>query len=125
MAALPQQQLQPIPEQAVGLPGPAMAPPEPTVTSKPTLLPGNIAEATRPYWQGRPEDEHRVIPVLMSSYSTDMSAADIQSILNWMRYQHHDMSRYILEWIDRWRQHPYSAEATLGMVADMLHNMQR
>jgi len=123
VAALPQHQLRP--EEAVGLPGPATAPPDPTVTSKPTLLPGNIAEATRPYWQGRPEDEHKVIPVLPSAYSTDMSAADIQSVLNWMRYQRDDMSRYLLEWIDRWRQNHYSAEATLEMVADMLRNMQR
>jgi len=101
VTALPQQQ-QPRPEQAVGLPRPAIASPEPTVTSKPTLLPGNIAEATRPYWQGWPDDEHSVIPVLMSAYSTNMSAADIQSALNWMWYQRHDMSRYILEWIDRW-----------------------
>ena len=43
VAALPQQQ--PRTEEAVGLPGPATAPPDPTVTSKPTLLPGNIAEA--------------------------------------------------------------------------------
>jgi len=42
-----------------------------------------------------------------------------------MRYQRADMARYISEWISRWRQNRYSAEATLGMLTDMLRNMQR
>ena len=119
---------QPTPEEAVGaLPlqgasGPATAPPNPT--AKPTLLPGNIAEVTRPYWQRRPEDEHRVIPVLMSAYSTTMSAAEIQSALNWMRYQRHDMARFLLEWVDQWQQHNYTAKATLDMMTQMLRNFQ-
>jgi len=123
--ALPQQQLPSIPEQAGGSTGPAMAPPEPTASSKPTLLPGNIAEATRPYWQGRPKDDQHVIPVLLSAYSTDMSATDIQSALNWMRYQRVDMARYLSEWISRWRLHNYSVEATLKMLTEILRNMQR
>ena len=34
------------------------------------------------------------------------------------------MARYLLEWVDRWRQHEYTAEATLEKVAEMLRNMQ-
>jgi len=116
-----------MPDRPAGLlgQGQAIAPPEPAATSKPALLPGNIAEATRPFWQGMPGDEHQAIPVLLSSYSTDMSAADIRSALDWMCYQRADMSRYLCDWISRWRLHNYYAEATLKMLIEMLRNMQR
>jgi len=124
VTTLPQPQ-QSMPDRPAGLSGQAIAPPEPAATSKPALLPGNIAEATWPFWQGVPGDEHQVIPVLLSSYTTDMSAADLQSALDWMRYQQADMARYLSDWISRWRLHNYSAEATLKMLIDMLRNMQR
>jgi len=114
-----------MPDRPAGLSGQAIAPPKPAASSKPALLPGNIAEATRPFWQGLPGNEHQVIPVLLASYGTDMSATEIQSALDWMRYQRADMARYLCEWISRWRLHNYSAEATLKMLIDMLRNMQR
>ena len=112
------------PQEPAGLQGQAMAPPEPADSSKPFLLPGNIVVATRPFWQGLPGDEHQVIPVLLASYRTDMSAAAIQSTLDWMRYQRADMARYLCEWVGTWRQNHYS-EATLDMLTTMLGNMQR
>ena len=124
LATLPQPQSS-MPDQPAGLSGQAMAPPEPAASCKLFLLPGNIAEATRPFWQGSPGDEHQVIPVLLVSYGTDMSAAEIQSALDWMSYQRADMARYLCEWISQWRLHNYSTEATLKMLIDMLHNMQR
>jgi len=113
------------PQEPAGLQGQAMAPPEPADSSKPFLLPGKIVVATRPFWQGLPGDEHQVIPVLLASYHTDMSAAAIQSTLDWMRYQRADMARYLCEWVETWRQNHYSAEATLDMLTTMLGNMQR
>jgi len=112
------------PDQSAELQGQATAPPEPA-DSKPLLLPGNIVTATRPFWQGMPGDEHQVIPVLLASYRTDMSAAAIQSTLDWMRYQRADMARYLCEWVSTWRQNNYFAEATLNMLTAMLRNMQR
>ena len=73
------------PDQSAELQGQAMVPHEPADSSKPFLLPdGNLVVATRPFWQGLPGDEHQVIPVLLASYRTDMSAAAIQSTLDWI-----------------------------------------
>jgi len=124
VTTLPQPQ-QSMPDRPAGLSDRAIAPSEPAATSKPALLPGNIAEATRPFWQGVPGNDHQVIPVLLSSYTTDMSAADIQSALDWMRYQRADMARYLSDLISRWWHHNYSTEATLKMLVDKLSNMQR
>jgi len=93
--------------------------------SKPKLKPEHIAQATRPYWQGRREEERGVIPTLLSAYSSSLTIEDLQSILNWMRFQRGELAGYLLEWVTRWRQNGYSADATLGMLTDTLSQMWR
>ena len=90
--------------------GTATAPPNSAVTPKPPLQPQHLLEVARPYWQGHTEDEHRVIPALLSTYASVMTQDQVRASLNWMRFQRQDMARFLAELIARWRGHGYSPE---------------
>jgi len=44
--------------------------------------------------------------------------------MNWMRFQRQDMARFLTECLDHWQQHGYSPEAMVGMLCQMLQNLQ-
>jgi len=120
---LPQQSL---PDRPAGLSDQVIAPSEPTATSKPALLPGNIAEATRPFWQGVPGTSTRlylccccpirqICPLPTSSLLSTGCGTSERTWLD-IRLDQPVAAPSIYQ---------YTAEATLKMLVDMLRNMQR
>ena len=103
--------------------GSATALPTPATTHKPLLQPEHLADAARPFWQARYEDEYHIIPNLLARYDTFMS--EDRAALNWMRFQRQDMSQFLMEWIERWRQHGHTPENILEMLLQMLQNLCR
>jgi len=82
-------------------------------------------DAARPVWQACYEDEYHIIPNMLATYETFMSEDHIHASLNWMRFQWQDMARFLVEWVQCWRQHGYSPDNILEMLLQLLQNLQR